>query len=306
MIFFKHLYLPIIIALCLIIFSFFKSRVKHYNIIITKIKIPKTKFSYWFWINILLLFIAALGPYKIDKKYSGHDEGVSIVLALDVSGSMGFEENGETRFDIARRSATNFVKKRIHDHLGLVLFGRVALTRSPLTYDKDFIIKTINDYQLGEINPNGTVLFQALLTSINRLKDSNAKSKVIILLTDGLPDSDGVSIENVIESANKYNIKIYTIGVGLNTNNSPVYYHETIESAKKLLDYISQKTDGSFFNAQKAQDLDAIYSLIDSLECSKNDLDFPVKKIDLDWIFALFVLLSEFLRRLCCYIGVLV
>ena len=181
-------------------------------------------------------------------------------------------------------------------NLGLVLFGKIALTRCPITYDKEFLIKTIDSYKLGEINPQGTVLFQALLTSINRLKDLDAKSKVIILLTDGFPDGDSVPLDLIISLAQKFKIRIYTIGVGLEALDSYSYRHLS-QKAKDLLSHIANSTEGVFYNAGENGNVDEIYEAIDKLETSKNSYDAPVKKVDLDFMIALLFACSELLRR---------
>ena len=268
----------------------------YYHGVIHKIDLPKSLMPIWFFINMFLLLISISKPFYLKSYTSGDDYGVAMMLALDVSGSMAFVDDTQSRFDLAKTAAINFIKKRNHDHLGLVLFGKIALTRCPITYDKDFLVKTINDFKLGEINPQGTVLFQALLTSINRLKDSEANSKVVILLTDGLPDGDSVPLDLIISLANKFKIRIYTIGVGLDALDS-FSYHKLSERAKNLLNHIAINTNGVFYNAGENGNVNEIYEAIDKLETSKNNYDVPVKKVDVDWVFALLFAFSELLRR---------
>lgn len=299
------------IAVILLLFVLFlnllavKGKSSYYHGLVSRLKLPRSYMPTWFWFNISLLLFSSAMPYLVRPNTSGEDCGVAMMLALDVSGSMGYiEHNNESRFDIARKSAISFIKKRVHDHIGLVLFGKFALTRCPLTYDKEFLVKTIKSYNLGEINPNGTVLFQALLAAINRLKESDAKSKVIILMTDGFPDGDGVPLEQVISLANKFDIRIYTIGVGLCARSLPAIYQQTCEAAQKLLEYIAKNAGGMFFNAEEAKQLEEIYSLIDALETSRNSYEMPIKKLTIDWVVAGVCLVSEFLRRFAYCLGV--
>ena len=308
MIFFKNFFTTLVILLIIFLSTLIiflirsKKKLRYYHGLITRLKIPKSYMPVWFYINMILLLVSMARPYLIKSYTSGQDYGVAMILALDVSGSMAYIENKESRFDTAKKAAINFIKKRVHDHIGLVLFGKVALTRCPLTYDKQFLINTIKEYNLGEINPQGTVLFQSLLTAINRLKDAKTNSKVIILLTDGLPDNDGVLVEDIISLAKKFKIKIYTIGVGLTETNLPYVYQDICKKAKKLLHHISDSTDAKSFNAEQDMQLEEIYNLIDLLETSKNNYDIPIKIIDIDWIFAFIFILSEFLRRFkYCY-----
>ncbi len=270
----------------------------YYHGVIHKIVLSKSFMPIWFCLNMILLLFSIAKPFYVKPYAAGDDYGVAMMLALDVSFSMAMVDDSESRFDQAKTAAINFIKKRQHDHLGLVLFGKVALTRCPITYDKEFLVKTINSYKLGEINPQGTVLFQALLTSINRLKDLDAKSKVIILLTDGFPDGDSVPLDLIISMAQKFKIRIYTIGVGLEALDSYSYRHLG-QRAKDLLNHIAKCTEGVFYNAEENGNVDEIYEAIDKLETSKNSYDVPVKKIDVDFLFAFLFAVSELLRR--CY-----
>jgi Ca-activated chloride channel family protein len=290
------------IPLVFVVIGFLLSYVRlfknyYYHGVIQKIVLPKSLMPIWFCLNMLLLLFSIAKPFYVKPYAAGDDYGVAMMLALDVSGSMAMVDDRESRFDQAKNAAINFIKKRQHDHLGLVLFGKVALTRCPITYDKEFLVKTLNNYKLGEINPQGTVLFQALLTSINRLKDLDAQSKVIILLTDGFPDGDSVPLELIMSLAQKFKIRIYTIGVGLESLDSYSYRHLG-QRAKDLLNHIAKSTEGVFYNAGENGNVDEIYEAIDKLETSKNSYDVPVKKIDIDFIVALLFAISELLRRL--------
>ncbi len=289
------------IPLVFVVIGFLLSYVRlfknyYYHGVIHKIVLPKSLMPIWFCLNMLLLLFSIAKPFYVKPYASGDDYGVAMMLALDVSGSMAMVDDTQSRFDQAKAAAINFIKKRQHDHLGLVLFGKIALTRCPITYDKEFLISTIDSYKLGEINPQGTVLFQALLTSINRLKDLDAPSKVIILLTDGFPDGDSVPLDLIISMAQKFKIRIYTIGVGLEALDSYSYRHLG-QRAKDLLSHIANSTGGVFYNAGENGKVDVIYEAIDKLETSKNSYDTPVKKVDLDFMFALLFACSELLRR---------
>ena len=166
-------------------------------------------------LHFLLLCLLALicaRPQLVDSRTEVTVEGIDIVLALDLSGSMAmrdFENDPRTRIDIAKDEALEFIKKRPHDAIGLVIFGNDALSRCPITHDKKLLEETVKELHIGMIDYEGTLLATALVTAASRLKHSKAKSKVIILLTDGNPSENDINPETAIQVAQKMGIKIY-------------------------------------------------------------------------------------------------
>lgn len=235
--------------------------------------------------SFLLLCLLALicaRPQLVDSRTEVTVEGIDMVLALDLSGSMSmrdFEHDPRTRIDIAKDEAIQFIKKRSNDAMGLVIFGNDAISRCPITYDKKLLEDTVKELYIGIIDYNGTHLSTALVTAASRLKHSKAKSKVIILLTDGVPSENDINPDTAIQVAQKMGIKIYTIGIG---QDKPwTYIHPLFGAVSMpptvdatLLKRIAQETQGQFFLAHNAQEMHAIYDTIDQLE--KSEIVTPI------------------------------
>lgn len=232
-----------------------------------------------FLLLALLVFLIAK-PQLVDTGSKVHVEGIDIVLALDVSGSMQMQDGDDrrSRVDIAKHEAIRFIEKRDNDAIGLVIFGKDAVSRCPLTLDKTVLKNIVRDLAIGIVDPDGTVLSKALLTAINRLKNSTAKSKIIILLTDGEPSPEDIQPKLAIEAAKKLGIKVYTVGIGSDKEVGimhPIY--GLIAAPKlndKLLKLIADQTGGKFFMARNAQDMRAIYDTIDTLE--RTTIETPI------------------------------
>lgn len=233
-----------------------------------------------FVIRFLILLILSLliaRPQLVDVRSKVNVEGIDIIMALDVSGSMNsFDDINDkrSRFEIAKDEAIRFIKKRENDAIGLVIFGGYAITRCPLTLDKKILNEIINQLEIGELNPNETVLSIAILNSLNRLKNSYAKNKIIILLTDGAPSLTDINPSIAIDVAKKMGIKIYTIGIG--NENGGLINHPFLGIVpcgaslnKELLMNISSQTGGKFFQAKNSNDMRKIYEEINSLEKTK-------------------------------------
>ncbi len=225
------------------------------------------------FLSLLFLILAASRIRMPDTRSKIPVNGIDIILALDVSGSM------EPQFDVAKEEAIKFIEKRENDSIGLVLFGNYAVSRCPLTQDKNTLKNLISDTQIGQVDPSGTVLTNSLLTAINRLKYSKSKSKIIILLTDGNPTEKDKNPELAINLARKLGIKIYTIGIG-SDKDSYIYDIFSRPIAKipgintNLLKNICENTGGSSFLAKDAKGLEEIYNQIDKLE--KTEYQAPV------------------------------
>lgn len=247
----------------------------------------------FFVLRLAALFLLALlvgKPQLVDTTSRIQDQGIDIMLVLDISGSMQcFDDQYDRRLriDIAKDEAIHFVQKRESDAIGLVLFAKQAVSRLPLTLDKTMLKETISAVQLGDIDPEGTMLSKALLVACARLKNSVAKSKVIILLTDGEPSPDDSSPEVPLEIAKKLGIKIYTIGIGDDQTGGlqehPFFGVIPVGARlnKQLLQAIASSTGGKFFEAKKPHELRLIYDQIDALE--KTDYETNVFSNYYDW-----------------------
>lgn len=235
---------------------------------------------FFFLIRLVSLLIMALliaKPQYVDSKSNITVEGVDIVLALDVSESMKcFDDvqDRRSRWEVAKSEALRFVDKRENDAIGLVIFGRYAIARCPLTYDKRVLKSIIENLEIGMPSydmAHGTMLAQSIITSVRRLQKSKAKSKVIVLLTDGTPTPGDLPMQDAIDIAKKLQIKIYTIGIGGDHGGyiqDPVFGIQTVGAPlnKQLLKEIAVETGGKFFEAKKPKDLKTIYDKIDQLE----------------------------------------
>lgn len=237
-----------------------------------------TRFFFWIRILILALLVFLLGkPQYVDSQSKINVEGIDIVIALDMSGSMERVDDlkdQRTRLQAAKQEALNFVDQRKNDAIGLVLFGRYALVRCPLTLDKSILKNMIAGLQLGQPSEdmkNETMLSQGLLTAVRRLQHSKAKSKVVILLTDGVPSPGDLPAQEAVTIAKELGVKVYTIGIGSSEGgfaHDPIFGWQqyAVPLNKELLQAIAQTTGGQFFEARKPKDLQKIYQTIDSLE----------------------------------------
>ncbi len=230
---------------------------------------------------LALLALLLLKPQLVDTSSQVKVAGIDIVLVLDVSGSMQFQDfkdDTRSRVEIAKDEAIRFIGKRDNDAIGLVVFGRDAISRCPLTLDKHILAQCVSDLQIGTVNPDGTVLATGMVTALNRLKDSMAKSKVIIVLTDGEPSEEDVDPKIPLEVAKKLGIKIYTIGIGSDTQEQfmdPLYGIVLKPQVNaQLLAYIASQTGGRFFMARSSRDMRDIYTTIDQLE--RSELQAPI------------------------------
>ncbi len=229
--------------------------------------------------TLATLVVIAARPQWVDESSRIAVDGVPMVLCLDVSGSMQlFDDLKDTRsrIDVAKDEALRFVQKRPNDPIGLVLFGSEAISRCPLTLDKKLLQKLITETQLGIVDAQGTALGTGIATAVSRLKTSAAKSKVIILLTDGMPVGDSIAPELAVELAQKFGVKIYTIGVGREGGGYMMGPFGFVEQATdsidmKLLQKIAGDTGGAAFRASNPKQLAAIYDKINMLETTAQD-----------------------------------
>jgi len=213
---------------------------------------------------MVLLFATALAsPIVKNELEIQNEKGYEIALILDASGSMR-EGN---KFRIVKNIVQDFLNKRAHDKLGLTIFADFAYVAVPLTYDKKSIKRLLERIDVGVAGMQRTALYEALFLSANLFKDSKAKNKIAILLTDGVDNANTIPLDVAVKRAQKYGIKVYTIGVGGAQDFNP-----------QVLEYIANKTGGKFFMADSALKLQKIYETINKLEKSKFKAQKYIKK----------------------------
>ncbi len=227
------------------------------------------------------LVIALARPQSMLSRQEMKVEGIDIVLAMDVSGSMLAEDFKPNRLEAAKKVAAEFIDGRKNDRMGLVVFAGEAFTQVPLTIDHNVLLKQLSTLKDGMMK-DGTALGDGLATAINRIKDSEAKSKVIILLTDGINNQGAVDPQSAAEIAALYNIRLYTIGVGTqglapypfrDQFGRKRYQNVPVELDENLLTQMAQSTtDGQYFRATNKKSLQQIFKQIDKMEKSKIDV----------------------------------
>ena len=227
------------------------------------------------------VIIALARPQSKLSRQEMKVEGIDIVLAMDVSGSMLAEDFKPNRLEAAKKVASDFIDGRKNDRMGLVVFSGEAFTQVPLTIDHGVLLKQLHAVKSGMVK-DGTALGDGLATAINRIKDSEAKSKVIILLTDGINNMGAVDPQSAAEIAALYNIRLYTIGVGtkglapypFRDQFGRIHYQNIpVELDEGLLTQMAQSTnDGQYFRATNKKSLEKIFKQIDEMEKSKIDV----------------------------------
>ncbi len=231
---------------------------------------------------IAFIVIALARPRTVQESTQVKtNKGIDIAMAIDISGSMLAKDLKPNRLEALKRVAADFVKGRVTDRIGLVVYSGEAYTKTPVTSDKNIILTALNGLKFSQDIAGGTAIGMGLGTAVNRLKESKAKSKVIILLTDGTNNAGFIDPLIAAELAAEYGIKVYTIGVGTNGNAlSPVaiypngkfkYATVPVEIDEKLLKEIAKKTGGKYFRATNNSKLKKIYAEIDKLE--KTDIE---------------------------------
>ncbi len=228
---------------------------------------------------VFLLLITALArPANVSSDKEVQTHGVDIMIALDLSGSMLAEDfQPENRVFVAKQEAIKFIQGRESDRIGLVVFAKKAFTQCPLTMDYNILIQLIKDIRVGMID-DGTAIGMGIATAVNRLRDSDAKSKVIILITDGENNAGNIDPITAAELAKSFGIKTYTIGVGKGglvpfPVDDPLfgrrYVQVTVDVDETVLKRIADITGGLFFRARDSAALSEIYEKINKLEKSE-------------------------------------
>ncbi len=244
-----------------------------------------------------LLIIAIARPQSTSRRQNVSVEGIDIVLALDVSGSMLARDFKPDRLEASKEIARNFILKRPDDRIGLVIFSGEAFTQVPLTTDHAMIVDMFREIKSGMIE-DGTAIGDGLATAVSRLKESDAISKVVILLTDGVNNSGSVDPMSAAEIAKLYGVRVYTIGVGskgfapypVQTPFGTQMQQMKVQIDEELLKKIADETGGRYFRATGNARLRQIFNDIDKLEKSKIDIQEFRKKYEMFLPFALLAL----------------
>jgi Ca-activated chloride channel homolog len=229
--------------------------------------------------GILILILVLARPQSSNNYQDVSTEGIDIVLALDISGSMLARDFRPDRLEASKNVATEFISGRPYDRIGLVVFSGESFTQCPITTDHAVLVNLLREIKSGMIE-DGTAIGEGLATAVNRLKDSEAKSKVIILLTDGVNNRGLVAPVTAAEISRTFGIRVYTIGVGtmgvapypVQTPYGIQYQDMTVEIDEGILKQIAQMTDGRYFRATDNEKLQQVYSEIDKLEKSRIDV----------------------------------
>lgn len=257
-------------------------------------------------IAIALIVVALARPQSSESHSSSTTEGIDIVLALDISTSMLARDFKPDRFSAAKEISARFINDRPDDRIGLVVFAGESFTQSPLTTDKRSLLNLLQRVQMGIIE-DGTAIGNGLATSVNRLRESDAQGKVIILLTDGVNNSGRVAPLTAAEIAANHHIRVYTVGVGTEgTAPSPAidawgnitYVPAKVEIDEKMLGQIADLTGGKYFRATDNKSLQAIYDEINRIERSKIEVEDFTRYNELFagfLLLAIVVLAAEFL-----------
>jgi Ca-activated chloride channel family protein len=252
---------------------------------------------------LTLLIIALARPRNVSvSKRTKTNKGIDIVMAIDVSASMLARDLKPNRLEALKKVATDFVNQRPNDRIGIVVYAGESFTQTPITSDKRIVRNTISNIKWGDLD-GGTAIGMGLGSAVNRLKESKAKSKVIILLTDGVNNTGFVDPKTATELAVGLGIKVYTIGLGTNgTASFPyakdpktgnlLFRNSPVEIDEELLQYIAKETEGKYFRATDNSKLKAIYEEINKLE--KTEIE-EFKYYNYQEKYRILVLLAGFL-----------
>jgi len=260
-------------------------------------------------LGLLFLVVALARPQLTLKEEEVKAEGIDIMLAIDLSSSMLAKDFEPDRLEVSKEVAIDFVKKRPYDRMGLAVFAGEAFTQCPLTTDHTILTDFLETLAVGTL-ADGTAIGMGLATAVNRLKDSESKSKIVILLTDGVNNTGYIDPQTASEIAEEYDVKVYTIGVGSQgnaltpvnrrSNGQYVFRMSRVQIDEALLKGISKNTGGRYFRATDRDDLENIYAEIDRLE--KTEIEVNVFKRYEDefrnfLIIGLMLLLLELILR---------
>ena len=260
-------------------------------------------------VALVLIIVASARPQTVENEVKTSTEGIDIVLAVDISGSMLARDFKPDRLTAAKEVATQFVADRQGDRIGLVVFAGEAFTQSPLTTDQASVQTLLARLRSGVVE-DGTAIGNGLATAVNRLRESDSKSKIIILLTDGVNNSGHIAPLTAADIAKELNIKVYTIGVGRNGTAPYPMIDERgrvvdvvemkVEIDEKMLKEVAKKTGGEYFRATDKDSLARIYEEINKMEKSKTEVFEHIHIHEEYLLYALWaaaLLLLEFLIK---------
>lgn len=271
----------------------------------------RTKFIHLpFWLRILalaLIIVALARPQSTSRHVQIQTEGIDIVIALDISGSMLAEDFKPNRLEAAKKITEQFIDARQNDRIGLVIFSAKSFTQCPLTIDHSVLKNLLKQIKSGLIE-DGTAIGMGLATAVDRLRFSKAKSKVVILLTDGVNNTGIIAPLTAAELAETFAIKVYSIGVGtrgkapypMQTPFGTQYVNMDVEIDEPLLKEISNITGGKYFRATNNKSLQEIYSEIDKMEKTRVDEPVYTNYYDEFFVFVFLagvILILEFVLR---------
>jgi len=229
--------------------------------------------------TIILIIIAIAKPQSSYDKHKVKTEGIDIVIALDISSTMLARDFSPDRLGAAKKVAINFIEGRKNDRIGFVVFSSESFTQCPITTDHTILINLINEVKSGMIE-DGTAIGHGLATAVDRLRTSPGKSRVVILLTDGMNNAGFINPATAADIARQYNIRVYTIGVGtmgmapypVQTPFGMSYQNMEVQIDEPLLKQIAETTGGSYYRAVNNRTLKEIYEKIDQMEKAKIEL----------------------------------
>lgn len=256
---------------------------------------------------LICLIVALARPQKRNDEQMVAGEGVDIILTMDVSGSMLAQDLTPNRMEAAKSVASSFVDSRPTDRIGLVIFSGESFTLTPITTDKNVLKSQISNIRSGLLE-DGTAIGSGLATSVDRLRSSNSKSKVVILMTDGENNGGMIDPNTAKEIAKSIGVRVYTIGVGtegyapvpVQTLGGIVMQREKVNIDERLLKQIAEETGGKYFRAKDNEGLTNIYAEIDKLEKSKIEVTSLHRYTEKFWPFAIaaavLIFLELFLR----------
>lgn len=258
--------------------------------------------------SIALIIVVVARPQSVNSWEETETQGIDIVMALDVSGSMLAQDLEPDRLQAAKKVASEFITDRHNDNIGLVIFAGESFTQCPLTTDHKILLNLLNEIEFGMIE-DGTAIGLGLATSVNRLKDSDSDSRVVILLTDGTNNSGQIAPLTAADLARSYGIRVYTVGVGtkgmaptpVNTPYGIRMQNMPVDIDEKTLTEIAAMTGGQYFRAQDTEGLRQVYEEIDEMEKYLISVQNVTRRKELFLPFALaalgLILIELLLRR---------
>ncbi len=306
--FWLFLLIPFAIA-----WQFWKRREQSVTLKMSSLEGFKTSQSFWarvkpflFVLRLLALsslIIAMARPRTVDiSSKTKTTRGIDIVMAIDVSGSMLARDLKPNRMEGLKAVAENFVQARPNDRIGIVVYASEAYTKTPVTSDKAVVLDAVRGIKYDNVLQDGTGIGMGLTTAVNRLKDSQAKSKIIILMTDGVNNAGFIEPQTASDIAKEFGIKVYTIGIGTNgmaefpyaiaPNGAFLFKMMQVEIDEQLMKNIATNTGGKYFRATSNKKLEAIYNEINKLETTEIE---ELKFYDFDEKFRPFVLFAGLL-----------